>query len=795
MAGLVSLPLRLALLLAVLVFSTIGAFALDEKQLLDVELVTSNARTRLQVIETGAASPNITNEKLIDYRRDLAKLRGDLLAAGSKLDAPINEIGEQLAKLPAPPAAGQAESADIAAQRKLLNDISSRLSGVQSQVKVLGVEVDQADAKILTQQRDRFFEQILEPRSSILDPSLWGEAADGLKQSLQRLSAKVGSLWTAWTTNGSWLPLFLITGALLLLFGVAQFVQRVWRRRFIAEDPQGTKSPDNLARLWRAFWSAGATFLMSWIVVIAIAVIITVLGIRAQVSDGLLRAIFTFIIEVPTIMVLIHRLTEPARPAWRLLPIGDAAARPFAWLAYVAAILAGLTSAMGELADSVNLPVVNSIAVSAVTSLAMLVVLALATFNLRDRSVVVAADEPATSPAEPQPFYNWAGSFRAPVWLCLIATAVSLLLGYIALASYLVFNVYYTLVVIALLFLMAYLVDAAVQSAAQATTTLGRLVRRATGWSNRSIERSGLLFRIVADLLLFFVGVPVLVGIWAVNWIDFRGIANKIFFSFQIGNVTISPWTILLVIGLFAVGISLTKLFTRWLDRSVLSQAYLDRGVQASVKTGISYVGYVLAGGFALTAAGIDFSSLALIAGALGVGVGLGLQSVVNNFVSGIILLAERPVRIGDWIVTGAGEGLVKRINVRSTEIETFDGCSIIVPNSDLIMEPVKNWTLGNTMGRAHMQIVVEYGQDYEAIRATLLKIISEHPQVLHFPEPSVILSKFLPYGVEFEMRGMVADIFQATYVSSDLRLAALEAFKRDKVVVATTAAASAKYG
>ena len=114
----------------------------------------------------------------------------------------------------------------------------------------------------------------------------------------------------------------------------------------------------------------------------------------------------------------------------------------------------------------------------------------------------------------------------------------------------------------------------------------------------------------------------------------------------------------------------------------------------------------------ALTSAGVGFSNIAFIAGALGVGIGFGLQSIVNNFVSGLILLAERPVKVGDWIVVGAGEGFVKQINVRSTEIETFDNCTIIVPNSSLVAEPVKNWTHHDTVGK--MTVPVSVARDSE---------------------------------------------------------------------------------
>ena len=229
--------------------------------------------------------------------------------------------------------------------------------------------------------------------------------------------------------------------------------------------------------------------------------------------------------------------------------------------------------------------------------------------------------------------------------------------------------------------------------------------------------------RTFVDILLVFIGMPILFLLWTVTWIDFRALANKAFFGFDVGSVTVSPSSILLVAFALFSGIAVTKLFVGWLNRRILLETRIDKGVQDSIRKGATYAGYIIAAGFALTAAGLEFSNLAIVAGALGVGIGFGLQSIVNNFVSGLILLAERPIRVGDWVSIPAGEGLVKKINVRATEIETFDGCSIIVPNSNLITEPVKNWTHSDTMGRFTVNVSVAYDSDAEKVKELLLQL------------------------------------------------------------------------
>jgi len=164
--------------------------------------------------------------------------------------------------------------------------------------------------------------------------------------------------------------------------------------------------------------------------------------------------------------------------------------------------------------------------------------------------------------------------------------------------------------------------------------------------------------------------------------------------------------------------------------------------------------------------------------GALGVGIGFGLQSIVNNFVSGLILLAERPVKVGDWIILAAGEGIVKRINVRSTEIDTFDRATIIVPNSDLISEPVINRTHSDMMSKAIIDIAVQINADPDVVRDVLLDCAESHAGVSREPPPMVQLAGFGESSLKFQLHFFVDDALTATPTASDLRFAIIKAFR-----------------
>ena len=200
-------------------------------------------------------------------------------------------------------------------------------------------------------------------------------------------------------------------------------------------------------------------------------------------------------------------------------------------------------------------------------------------------------------------------------------------------------------------------------------------------------------------------------------------------------------------IVVFIIGYFLTRWFQGWLDGSVMARGKVDTGVRNSIRLAVGYAGVALAALVGISAAGIDLSSFALVAGALSLGIGFGLQNVVSNFVSGLILLAERPFKVGDWIVAGDVTGTVKKISVRATEIETFQRQSVILPNSNLINSAVGNWTHRNKLGRVDIKVGVAYGSDVKRVHAMLLEIARSHPLVLKNPGALRAVRQFRPGG------------------------------------------------
>jgi small-conductance mechanosensitive channel len=310
-----------------------------------------------------------------------------------------------------------------------------------------------------------------------------------------------------------------------------------------------------------------------------------------------------------------------------------------------------------------------------------------------------------------------------------------------------------------------------------ASTVRGRAIAANFGVSPR---RLGLIASLISGgicLFLILGALILIVGPWEVSAGDFLDTLKGFAFGFRIGEFTISFASILAAAFWLLLALLVTKALQKWLERYLLPRTEMEPSLQQSIAAIAGYIGVIVAIVLALTQLGIDLQKVALIAGALSVGIGFGLQSIVSNFVSGLILLAERPIRIGDLVVVKGEEGYVRRIRVRATEIETFERASVIIPNAEFITSAVKNWTHANTTGRIIIKVKLPYSTDPELVCETLLASASEHPRVLKQPPPRALLLGFGDTALEFELRAVVGHVDDGLVTRSDLHLDILRRF------------------
>ena len=263
-------------------------------------------------------------------------------------------------------------------------------------------------------------------------------------------------------------------------------------------------------------------------------------------------------------------------------------------------------------------------------------------------------------------------------------------------------------------------------------------------------------------------------SVWGLSIQTISWAQNTFVEGFSIGKSTIVPLKIIIGIITFIIILNVGRSISGRISSGSLLRHKLDSSAIETITKMTTYIGFMVAAVVGLTMAGFNFQNLAIIAGALSVGIGFGLQNIVNNFVSGIILLFERPVRTGDWVSVGNQEGFVKNIRVRSTEVQTWDRTDVIIPNSEFISQQVTNYTLRDPHGRLKISLCVRYGTDTQMVRSLLLEIAEAQHRVIKtgrngIPKPEVYFMSFDEGRVHLQLWVFIRNIRDKWQATSEL--------------------------
>lgn len=356
--------------------------------------------------------------------------------------------------------------------------------------------------------------------------------------------------------------------------------------------------------------------------------------------------------------------------------------------------------------------------------------------------------------------------------MALIVGIFALLVGYQNFAGYLVHGVTRTALALSVLWILLWVVFAAFDYLMNEETPGAAHLRSNLGVSARASRTGFGVVQLVADLIIWIGFIVYIIYVWDEAGTTLESLVDLVVLGGMVGNIQLVPLNIIGGMLVFAVLIVVIGWTKRWIDRRWLQHIVTERGAREALTTLFGYVGFILAALIGLTQAGVDLGGLVWVSSALALGIGFGMQEIANNFVSGLILLFERPIRAGDFVSVGDIEGYVRRIRIRATEIETLDNQNVLVPNSELISGRVTNWVLRDTYGRLRVTVGVAYGSDVEKVREILESVACAHPEVItdgRAPAPRALFWGFGDSSLDFELRVRIDRIDRRFSVKSDL--------------------------
>lgn len=651
------------------------------------------------------------------------------------------------------------EPAAIASERVRLKQFKDQTEGRLSLCRLLLLRTQLQSSRLLDMQRTEERAQLMRQGPDIIS----------VLQKLPQISMQRWIAARDAVIADSGLPLLTIPVwvALGLLVGAAT-IAGFFIRRELYKITTGIGEQSALHRLFRAFFASLARYAPALSPIFVLSITVAIFRDVDQ-SQILLGVLVYGLLAYFAAVIVIRALLWPPAPAAPALPLPDAfgenAARQLIILSLLVPI--GCVLALSRLPEDVPVSVFLLLRAGFVTILALTLARLI---WIVGRAVRM----------------KW--QLRVLASMAILATLAAEYLGYRNLAGYVFVGIIGTIVGSAFLFGLHLVFRDILDGLEEGSVGWQRTLRLRLGLNPGEAFPGVVWLRLLIGVLLWGGFALFLLKVWRTSQAHFHTIYGWITNGVQVGHFTVVPSRLVIGLFLFALLLGVSRWLNNQFDRRLLIHSRLDHGAREAMTTIGGYIGFIIAILIGLSAAGVNFANIAIVAGALSVGIGFGLQNIVNNFVSGLILLFERPIKTGDWIAVGGTEGFVKQISVRSTRIQTFDRADVIVPNSELISQQVTNRTLHDAFGRVTVPVGVAYGSDTELVRKLLLQIANDHPEVVKtgdVPPPMVMFQAFGDSTLNFELRCIIRNISLFLVVSSDLNFAIDKLFREHKVEIA----------
>ncbi|HUD27748.1 MAG TPA: DUF3772 domain-containing protein [Novosphingobium sp.] len=742
-------------------------------------LVTGASSARAQVAPLAELSRQIataeadlrTVDRALDTpvdAEDRSGLRSKALAAQQVVRAAEGRLEEQLALVDAriaglgPATRGVTEAADIQRQRQRLARDRTMIDAAVKRGRLAEVEAQQLIDELDRSQAEQLNETLSTRVNSPLAPAFWGTLFESMPRDLRRvdLFLTLGSdHFRAQLKNGlPWQALLGLVLAVLIMFPVRVAGRRFGQLYLIGSAP-GHRVRRSLYALWRVLVGTVTPVLAAFALVQGWRWA----GLFPQRWDGVLDGFVSASGFAAFTLALAGALLMRKQPSWRIAPLADDTARRM----HPMILLLAAISFTGIMLGAFN----EAVGASRTAMAAWHMVEALVYLGWIGAFLLLLARMRASHADRPDEERLVAGPGLAAVtlaaWALVVMALVALACGYVGLSLFVARLIIWIAVLGSALYLLLGTADDVATTLFSRDSALGETLTRSVGLRGSVVDQFGVLVSGAVRIVLVLVALGLLMtpfgGTGGLG--SFFGRLGAFAQGIEVGGVAISPGAILRAFIVLGVGLTIARAFTSWLEKRYLPVTDLDGSARNSAGLVAHYVGISLAIIWTLASMGIGVEKIALLLSALSVGIGFGLQAITQNFVSGLILLAERPIKIGDWVRVGTDEGDVKRISVRSTEITLPDHSTLIVPNSELITKSVLNKTLSSPLGRIQIQFSVPLGTDVDTVMKIVLDAFAADEAVLEEPASAAFVDSIADGRVLFNCFAHVAsprDVYRA---------------------------------
>ncbi|WP_010160685.1 DUF3772 domain-containing protein [Sphingomonas sp. PAMC 26617] len=716
-------------------------------------------------------------------------LRGRAVAAQQAASDVVDQLRQQQTLLDAritglgPVTPGVAEPAEMGTQRKALAQQHALIDATIKRGGLANVEAEQLIDEIDRSRAQKFNEKVSAKVASPLTPAFWRALVQALPRDLRRtelfLTQGLRQIRAQWRGLLPW-PLLLGAILALVLLIPVRVRARQFGQRLLVEGAPGHRVRRSANALWRVLIGTLAPLLAA----VALVQGLRWSGLLPERWSGVLDAFVMASGFCAYTAAVSGALLMRNGASWRVAPIDDetaAALRPLSWvlagLAFASILVGAFNTAIGASQPAL----IATQALNALLHLLLIGVFLVVLGRLRARRAETEEIQNAKTSAG-------IGIGALLAWVLVGSALIALLLGYVVLSLFIAQFIAWVTIVGTTLYLLMAAVDDVATSVFVRESRIGVTLTRALGVRPSMVDQFGVLLSAVLRVALVLVALSLLVNPFGggAGFGTVFGRLGVLAQGVEFGGVSISPAGILRGIVVLFVGLALVRGFMGWLEKRYLPITDLDGSGRNSVSLVARYVGIAIAFIWALASLGIGVERVALLLSALSVGIGFGLQAITQNFVSGLILLAERPIKIGDLIRVGTDEGDVKRISVRSTEIELPDHSTLIVPNSELITKSVLNKTLSNPLGRIQIKFSVPLDSDAHAVRAMVLEAFAGEDAVLTDPAPTAFIDAITAGRIEFNCFGHVVHPRAAYGARSAVLMTLLKRFRDEGIDIGT---------